>query len=300
MRIEPAGACWHPRSLTSHFRLSNDVDMNDQQLLRYSRHILLEEIGIEGQQRLLDARALIIGLGGLGSPAAIYLAASGVGHLTICDHDTVDFSNLQRQIIHRTSTVGQTKVISAQAALHDINPDLECIGMPLRADEARLLELIAQAGIVLDCSDNFATRYAVNCACLTQHKPLVSGAAIQFHGQVAVFDFRRADAPCYNCLYSEESTAAELRCATTGVFAPLVGIIGTLQAAEALKLVLGIERGLSGKLLSINALDMNIMRCNLSKDPACHVCGENTAARQQSSLQQNTDCAFSNGGNWHE
>lgn len=156
MRIEPTEPYWHPRSLTSHFRLSNDVDMNDQQLLRYSRHILLEEIGIEGQRRLLDARALIIGLGGLGSPAAMDLAASGVGHLTICDHDTVDFSNLQRQVIHRTSTIGQTKVASAQAALHGINPDIECIGLPIRANEARLLELMADADIVLDCSDNFA------------------------------------------------------------------------------------------------------------------------------------------------
>ena len=271
--------------------------MNDQQLLRYSRHILLEEIGIEGQQRLLDAHALIIGLGGLGSPAAMYLAASGVGHLTICDNDTVDFSNLQRQIIHRTSTVGQTKVVSAQAALHDINPDIECIGLPIRADEARLLELIAEADIVLDCSDNFATRYAINRACLAQRKPLVSGAAIQFHGQVAVFDFRRENEPCYNCLFPVDSIAAEMRCATTGVFAPLVGIIGTIQAAEALKLIMRIERGLGGKLLSVNALDMNIMLIKLSKDKACHVCAENAATLNQSAPEQHADCAFANGQN---
>jgi molybdopterin/thiamine biosynthesis adenylyltransferase len=246
--------------------------MNDQQLLRYSRHILLNEIGIEGQERLLGSRALLIGIGGLGSPAALYLAASGVGRLTLCDHDTVDFSNLQRQIIHRTGMVGQSKVVSAQATLHDINPEVECIALPLRVDEARLLELVAQADIVLDCCDNFDTRYAVNRACLSLRKPLVSGAAIQFHGQVAVFDFRRNDTPCYNCLFPEDSVAEELRCATTGVFSPLVGIVGTLQAAEALKLLMGIEQGLSGKLLSINALDMNIMRSNLSKDPACHVC----------------------------
>jgi molybdopterin/thiamine biosynthesis adenylyltransferase len=253
--------------------------MNDQQLLRYSRHILLNEIGIEGQQRLLEASALIIGIGGLGSPAALYLAASGVGQLILCDHDTVDFSNLQRQIIHRTSSVGQPKVASAQAVLHGINPEVECIALPVRADEARLRELVAQADVVLDCSDNFATRYAVNRACLAQRKPLVSGAAIQFDGQVSVFDFRRqdvseqTDAPCYNCLFPEDSQAAELRCATTGVFAPLVGIIGSLQAAEALKLLMGMERGLSGKLLTVNALDMNIMRSNLSKDPACRACG---------------------------
>jgi molybdopterin-synthase adenylyltransferase len=253
--------------------------MNDQQLLRYGRHILLNEIGIEGQQRLLDASVLIIGLGGLGSPAALYLAASGVGQLTLCDHDTVDLSNLQRQIIHRTSTVNQPKAASAQAALHDINPEVECIALNMRADAAQLLELAGEVDVVLDCSDNFATRYAVNRACLAQRKPLVSGAAIQFDGQVAVFDFRKADeskrtvSPCYNCLFPEDSLAAELRCATTGVFSPLTGIIGTLQAAEALKLIIGIERGLSGKLLTVNALDMNIMRSSLSRDPACRVCG---------------------------
>lgn len=247
--------------------------MNDQQLLRYSRHILLNEIGIEGQQRLLDARVLIIGLGGLGSPAALYLAASGVGQLTLCDHDTVDLSNLQRQIIHRTTSVGQPKVLSAQAALHDINPEIECIALAVRADAAQLDELVGRADVVLDCSDNFSTRYAVNRACLKQRKPLVSGAAIQFDGQVSVFDFRRAEAPCYNCLFPEDSEAAELRCATTGVFAPLAGMIGTLQAAEAFKLLIGVERGLSGKLLTINALDMGILRSSLSKDMACNVCG---------------------------
>jgi len=254
--------------------------MNDQQLLRYSRHILLQEIGIEGQQRLLDGRVLIIGVGGLGSPAALYLAASGVGKLTLCDHDTVDFSNLQRQIIHRTGMVGQPKVVSAQTALREINPEVECVALAIRADEARLNELVAQADVVLDCSDNFTTRYAVNRACLAQRKPLVSGAAIQFHGQVAVFDCRRTDAPCYNCLFPEDSEAEEMRCATTGVFSPLVGIIGTLQAAEALKLLMGIEHGLSGKLLSVNALDMNILRSNLSKDPACRACGEAIAEKR--------------------
>jgi molybdopterin/thiamine biosynthesis adenylyltransferase len=248
--------------------------MNDQQLLRYSRHILLNEIGIEGQQRLLDAKVLIIGLGGLGSPAALYLAASGVGKLTLCDHDTVDFSNLQRQIIHRTSTVNQPKVVSAQAALYDINPEVECIALDVRADAARLHDLAGQADAVLDCSDNFATRYAVNRACLDQRKPLVSGAAIRFDGQVSVFDFRDEKAPCYNCLFPEDSAAAELRCATTGVFAPLTGIIGTMQAAETLKLLAGIARGLGGKLLAINALDMHVTRSILSKDPACSVCGK--------------------------
>ena len=253
--------------------------MNDQQLLRYSRHILLPEIGIEGQQRLLASHALIVGVGGLGSPAALYLAASGVGKLTLCDHDTVDFSNLQRQIIHRTGMVGQPKVDSAQTTLREVNPEVQCIALSVRADEAKLRELVAQADIVLDCSDNFATRYAVNRVCLALRKPLVSGAAIQFNGLVAVFDYRRDDAPCYNCLFPEESEAEDLRCATTGVFAPLVGIIGTLQAAEALKLLIGIDRGLSGKLLSVDALDMNIQRSSLSKDPACSACAQETPAK---------------------
>lgn len=246
--------------------------MNDQQLLRYSRHILLEEIGIAGQQRLRDARALILGLGGLGSPAALYLAASGVGRLTLCDDDTVELSNLQRQIIHRTSCIGQTKVASARSLLQDINPDVECIALAVRPDEQQLREMIAASDVVLDCSDNFTTRYAVNRACLALGKPLVSGAAIQFAGQIAVFDFRRRDAPCYNCLFPEALQAAELRCATTGVFAPLVGIIGATQAAEALKLLMGIEQGLAGKLLSLDALRMNVLQTRLCKDPACPAC----------------------------
>jgi molybdopterin/thiamine biosynthesis adenylyltransferase len=258
--------------------------MNDQQLLRYSRHILLNEIGIEGQQRLLDASVLVIGAGGLGSPAALYLAASGVGRLTLCDHDTVDFSNLQRQVVHRTSTVGQPKVVSARAALHDINPEVDCVALDVRADAESLRELAGHADLVLDCSDNFATRYAVNRACLALRKPLVSGAAIQFDGQVSVFDFRDENAPCYNCLFPEDSAAEELRCATTGVFAPLTGIIGTIQAAEALKLLAGIKRGLSGKLLAINALDMNITRSRLGKDPACSVCGINNSQWREGAL----------------
>ena len=252
--------------------------MNDHQLLRYSRHILLDEIGIDGQQRLIDAKVLIIGLGGLGSPAALYLAASGVGQLILCDHDTVDFSNLQRQIVHRTAAVGQPKVVSAQSTLGDINPEVECIALAVHADVAQLHELVAQADVVLDCSDNFATRYAVNRTCLALRKPLVTGAAIQFYGQISVFDFRRMDSPCYNCMFPAESLAAELRCATTGVFAPLVGIIGTLQAAETLKLLMGIERGLSGKLLMLNALDMHITHSTLSKDSACSACSAMTGA----------------------
>ncbi len=247
--------------------------MNDQQLLRYSRHILLSEIGIEGQQRLQDARVLIIGLGGLGSPAALYLAASGVGQLTLCDHDDVDLSNLQRQIAHRTSAIGLPKVDSAAATLRDINPDVSCITIPHRAEDALLNVLVADADVVLDCSDNFATRYTINRVCLAQHKPLVSGAAVQFSGQLSVFDFRKQDVACYNCLFPEEAEAAELRCATTGVFAPLTGLIGSLQASEALKLLIGIDGVLSGKLLTVNALDMAIKQSTLSKDPGCRICG---------------------------
>jgi molybdopterin/thiamine biosynthesis adenylyltransferase len=246
--------------------------MNDSQLMRYGRHILLPEIGIEGQQKILQSTALIIGLGGLGSPAALYLASSGVGKLILCDHDTVELSNLQRQIIHGTSDIGRPKVVSAQAMLREINSEVDVEALPLRADAAQLRELVAQADVVLDCSDNFATRYAVNRACLEFRTPLVSGAAIQFDGQVSVFDFRRDDAPCYNCLFPEDSEAAELRCATTGVFAPLVGIIGAMQAAEALKLLAGIERGLGGRLLTLNALDMTMMRSTLARDAACCAC----------------------------
>jgi adenylyltransferase/sulfurtransferase len=246
--------------------------MNDQQLQRYGRHILLDEIGIEGQQRLLKSRVLIIGLGGLGSPAALYLAGSGVGHLTLCDHDHVDLSNLQRQIAHRTSTIGHSKVSSAKSAILDINPEVDCQILPLRVDPIQLDTLVASSDVVLDCSDNFATRYAVNRACVTHHKPLVSGAAILFSGQASVFDLRQDDAACYNCLFPEDSESEELRCATTGIFAPLTGIIGTIQAAETLKLLVGISTGLSGKLLTVNALDMNIKQSTFQKDPHCLVC----------------------------
>lgn len=248
--------------------------MNDQQLLRYSRHILLEEFGIEGQERLLRSHALVVGVGGLGSPVSMYLASSGVGRLTLCDHDTVDFSNLQRQIIHRTTTVGQPKVVSAQTTLQDINPEIECITLQTRVDEARLVELVGEADVVIDCSDNFETRYAVNRACIAQRTPLVSGAAIMMHGQVSVFDFRHNETPCYNCVFPEDSESPELRCATTGVFAPLVGIIGTIQAAEALKLLAGLDGGLGSKLLFLDARDMNFQRSTVSQDPTCCACAK--------------------------
>lgn len=247
--------------------------MNDNQLLRYSRHILLPEIGIEGQQKLLDAHALVIGAGGLGSPAAMFLAASGVGILTLCDGDTVDLTNLQRQILHHTTSIGMPKATSAQTALAEINPEVRVIALNERVDKARLVELAAQADVVLDCSDNFATRYALNRACAQLKKPLVSGAATRFDGQVTVFDLRRPHSPCYHCLYPEQSEAEETRCAVMGVFAPLVGIIGSLQAAEALKLLLGAGTSLCGKLLLLDALHMKLHTVKLIKDDSCTVCG---------------------------
>ncbi len=246
--------------------------MNDEQLLRYSRHILLPDIGIEGQQKLHDAHALIIGAGGLGSPVALYLAASGVGTLTLVDDDTVDLTNLQRQIIHRTSSVGMPKVDSARASLGEINPDVRVTALNERADRKRLLELVAQADIVIDCSDNFATRYALNQACVELKKPFVSGAATRFDGQVAVFDMRQASSPCYHCLYPEQSDALETRCAIMGVLAPLVGIIGSMQAAEALKVLVGMGTPLCGRLLVMDALHMELRTVKLSRDPACPVC----------------------------
>jgi molybdopterin/thiamine biosynthesis adenylyltransferase len=246
--------------------------MNDDQLLRYSRHILLPEIGIEGQQKLPDAHALIIGAGGLGSPVALFLAASGVGRITLCDNDSVDLTNLQRQIAHRTSSIGKAKVISAKETLAEINPDVDVVTLIERADEARLAALVAQADVVLDCSDNFSTRYALNRVCHALKKPLVSGAATRFDGQVSVFDFRRDDAPCYECLYPERMESEETRCAVLGIFAPLVGIVGSMQAAEALKLLMDIDTTLCGRLLTLNALNMDIRTMRLSKDADCAVC----------------------------
>lgn len=246
--------------------------MDDSQLLRYSRHILLPELGIEGQQSFIDARVLILGAGGLGSPAAMFLAASGVGSITLCDDDKVDLTNLQRQLAHRTSTIGMSKVESAQHTLHEINPEIRIQAMQERADEARLATLVAETDLVLDCSDNFPTRYALNRVCANARKPLVSGAATRFDGQVSVFDFRRPDSPCYNCLYPEDSEAEETRCAVMGVFAPLVGIVGSMQAAEALKLLAGIEGSLHSRLLTLDALTMQPRVMKLARDPQCTVC----------------------------
>jgi adenylyltransferase/sulfurtransferase len=245
--------------------------MDDRELLRYSRHILLNEIGVEGQQRLRDARLLVIGAGGLGSPASFYLASAGVGRITLVDGDTVDLTNLQRQILHTTDRIGQPKAVSGKAMLEALNPQVEVVTIERRVDAAELDALVADATIVLDCSDNFATRHAVNRACVEHARPLVSGAAIRFDGQLAVFDLRRADSPCYACLFPEGDGDDEL-CAVMGVFAPVTGIIGTLQAAEALKLAAGIGESLSGRLLLLDALAMNLRTVAVPRDPHCLVC----------------------------
>jgi molybdopterin/thiamine biosynthesis adenylyltransferase len=257
--------------------------MDDNQLLRYSRHILLDEIGIEGQQRLLAGRALVIGAGGLGSPAAMYLASAGVGHITIIDNDQVDLTNLQRQIAHNMERVGQPKAESARQTLLAINPGIAVTALVERADAARLSELVSQADVVLDCTDNFATRHAVNRACVAHKVPLVSGAAIRFDAQISVFDPRGhggdnpsgqagAALPCYSCLFPEDQAFEDVACSTMGVFAPLVGVIGAMQAAEALKLLMGIGEPLSGRLLLLDGLRMEWTSIKIARNDACPVC----------------------------
>ena len=246
--------------------------MNDEQLLRYSRHILLPEIGIDGQEKLLAAHALVIGAGGLGSPVALYLASAGVGRMTLCDGDTVDLTNLQRQIVHRGDAIGRNKVDSARATLATINPEVDVVALPERVDGARLEALAADADVVIDGCDNFATRHAVNRACVKLGKPLVSGAGIHFDGQVAVFDPRKPDSPCYACLFPEDAESEDVRCAVMGVFAPVTGIIGSIQAAEALKLITGAGEPLTGRLLLLDALAMEWRSVRVPRDPHCAVC----------------------------
>lgn len=248
--------------------------MNDDQLLRYSRHILLDEVGIDGQKRWLASHALVIGAGGLGSPVALYLAAAGVGRITLCDPDVVDLTNLQRQIAHYTDGIGLPKVESARATLNRINPATVVDPIRERVDGARLEELVAQADVVIDGSDNFATRHAVNRACVKHRKPLVSGAAVRFDGQIAVFDPRQAASPCYECLFPEAGEFEEVRCAVMGVFAPLVGIIGSMQAAEALKVLASVGEPLVGRLQLLDARTMQWRSIRIAKDPACGVCSK--------------------------
>lgn len=248
--------------------------MNDDQLLRYSRHILLPEIGIQGQDTLLNSHVLVVGAGGLGSPVAIYLAASGVGKLTLCDSDTVDLTNLQRQIAHSTDRIGAPKTYSARKTLAEINPEVNVIALHQRMDDATLLHLVTDADVVVDASDNFSTRYAINRVCKISRKPLVSGAAIRFEGQVAVFDLRHTQSPCYHCLFPAYGEDQDMRCAIMGVLAPLTGIIGSVQAVETLKILLGIGRTLNGRLLLLDGLSMEWRSVKLNKDPFCRVCGD--------------------------
>jgi molybdopterin/thiamine biosynthesis adenylyltransferase len=248
--------------------------MHDNDLLRYSRHILLNEIGVEGQERIQGAHALIIGAGGLGSPVALYLGSAGVGHITVVDNDTVDLTNLQRQIAHTMVRVGQPKVASVESAIHQLNPGVKVTAIQQRADAALLDTLVAQADVVLDCSDNFTTRHAINVACVTHHKPLVSGAAIRFDGQICVYDTRVPQSPCYACVFPADAAFEETRCATMGVFAPLVGIIGTMQAAEALKLISNAGHTLTGRLLMLDGRSMEFTEVRVNQNTACTVCGK--------------------------
>lgn len=246
--------------------------MNDGQLLRYSRHILLDALGIEGQERILRSRVLVLGAGGLGSPAALYLASAGVGTLVLADGDTVDTTNLQRQVLHTDARVGQLKALSGQIALAAVNPETRVIPVTERLEGATLETQVAGADLVLDCSDNFATRHALNLACVRHRKPLVSGAAVRFDGQVSVYDLSRPESPCYHCLFPEGEEVEETRCAVMGVFAPLTGIVGSLQASEALKLLAGIGEALVGRLLLVDALSQTWRTVKFRKDPACPVC----------------------------
>lgn len=250
--------------------------MNDQQLLRYSRQIMLPQLDYEGQQKLLNAKVLIIGLGGLGSPVAMYLAAAGVGELHLCDFDEVDLSNLQRQIAHTTERVGQSKVLSAAAAVQQLNPEIKLVTLNERLNESQLASQVAEVDLVIDASDNFETRFAVNAACVKQQTPLVSGAVIRFEGQVTTI---LPGGPCYRCLYQEEDETTAERCSETGVLAPLPGIIGSIQATEALKQLAAIGEPLQGKLLLMDALTMEWRTLRYRRDPSCPVCNRENNKR---------------------
>ena len=248
--------------------------MNDEQLLRYSRHLLLEEIDVAGQETLLGSHILIIGAGGLGSAAAPYLAAAGVGKITLVDHDTVDLTNLQRQIMHTQNSIGKHKVESGQRFLQSINPALMINAVAEKATESLLKELLPTVNLVLDCTDNFATRQLINAACFCHRVPLVSGSALKFDGQLSVFDFRDATSPCYACLFSPADQFEEVSCASMGIFSPLVGIIGAMQAAQALQVLIGFGQPLVGRMLLWNALNTQIDEIRISRNSECLVCGQ--------------------------
>lgn len=247
--------------------------MDDETLLRYSRHIMLDGLDLDGQQRLAQARVLIVGLGGLGSPAALYLAASGIGHLRLADDDAVELSNLQRQILHGTADVGRPKTASGSERLQALNPDPELEAVTTRLDDTTLPALVADADVVLDGCDNFATRFAVNRACVAARVPLISGAVIRMEGQLAGFRPDRPERPCYRCVFPDTQAETET-CSETGVLAPLPGVIGSLQAVEAIKTITGLGEPLDSKLLTLDALTLSWRRIGLRRDPACPVCGK--------------------------
>jgi len=246
--------------------------MNDRQLLRYARHILLDDIGVEGQERICAGHVLVLGAGGLGSPVALYLGSAGVGRITLVDDDTVDLTNLQRQIAHTTDRVGVPKVESASAAIAAINPEVQVTRVRERADAALLDRLLPPVDVVLDCSDNFATRHLLNAACVRHRKPLVAGAAIRFDGQLSVYDTRNETSPCYACVFPPDADYEETLCSSMGVFAPMVGIIGTMQAAEALKLLSGAGSSLAGRLQMLDARTMEWTDVRIRRNPTCRVC----------------------------
>lgn len=250
------------------------MSLDDAQLMRYARHILLDEYGIEAQEKISAAKVLIVGAGGLGSPAAYYLAAAGVGQITLVDDDEVDLSNLQRQILHNSARVGLNKAQSGQMTLQELNPLIQIEPLAQRLSDEDLDRLMPQHDLVLDCTDNFATRHAINRAAVRHHVPIVSGAGIRFSGQISVYDLRNDQAPCYHCLFPEADDVQELRCATTGVLGPLVGMVGCIQAAEALKVLGGFGEPLVGRLLSVDALTMQWHTVRFRKDPDCLVCSK--------------------------
>ena len=251
--------------------------MNDEQLLRYSRHLLLEEIDVAGQEKLLSARVLVIGAGGLGSAAAPYLAAAGVGHITLMDHDSVELTNLQRQIMHAESSIGKSKVASGKEFLERLNSTIQIETIQAKATSALLDELLPSVDIVLDCTDNFSTRHLINAACIKNKTPLISGSALKFDGQVSVFDPRNSSSPCYACIFSPDEEFEEVSCSSMGIFSPLVGIIGAMQAAQALQVLIGFGEPLVGRMLLWNGRTTQIDEIRISRNSECPVCG---ASRQ--------------------
>jgi len=248
--------------------------MNDEQLLRYSRHVLLEDIDVAGQEKLLTAYALVIGAGGLGSAAAPYLAAAGVGKITLVDHDQVELTNLQRQIMHTQESIGQNKAASGKSFLQRLNPGVVVDTIEAKADDSLLDQLLPTVNIVLDCTDNFATRHMINRLCVKHQVPLVSGSALRFDGQISVFDSRNKTSPCYACIFSPEEQFEEVSCASMGIFSPLVGIIGAMQAAQALQVLIGFGEPLVGRMLLWNARNTQIDEIRISRNTGCLVCGQ--------------------------